>query len=132
MIRDCFGRILASKATVHNNVNSVFSVEALACTEGIMMGMQLGLRRFIIEGDSLTDIKKIRSDSQDRSKICLHIRDIKSLINSFRSGRFTHVNREVNGVANSIARECLKKGKGFFIPQSMPRSVEKMVFDVGT
>lgn len=87
-------------------MSAMLSIETLACINGIKMGIQLGLRKVIAEGDSVTVIKKVRSESLDMLEISPHIRDIKSLIRSFRFGRFSHVNRITNGVADSITAIC--------------------------
>ncbi|KHG13332.1 hypothetical protein F383_17339 [Gossypium arboreum] len=51
----------------------------------------MGLRDTIIEGDSLTVIKKGKSSSMDRSKIGVFIQDIKFEQRKFKEVWFTFV-----------------------------------------
>ncbi|KAA3463112.1 reverse transcriptase [Gossypium australe] len=65
--RDNIGSVLVSKSRVHEKVCSTFEAEALACREVIQLGIDMQEKNIIIEGDSLTVIKKCRQDSVDRS-----------------------------------------------------------------
>ncbi|MFQ6620525.1 hypothetical protein Gotur_000786, partial [Gossypium turneri] len=45
------GRVIASRATIHENVDSTFAAEAHACLEAVRMGLAMKERRIYIEGD---------------------------------------------------------------------------------
>lgn len=113
-------QIVASKAVLHEDVGSVFSLEALACRETIKMCIDLGLRNVILEGDSLTVIKKCRSDVRDRSVISPIIQDIKVIASRFNSIQFRHVKRTKNQLADCLATESLERSEGFYLSESVP------------
>ncbi|KAK8984388.1 hypothetical protein V6N11_029703 [Hibiscus sabdariffa] len=100
------GLIMAACSFPHRNVADVFAAEAYACKQAVLFAKDLGFPRVIIEGNSLTIIKKINSDSADRSSIYPIVRDIKFLTQSFTSISFCFVRREANNAAHALAREC--------------------------
>lgn len=62
------------------------------------------LQGSLIEGDSLTVIKKLQSETRDKSILSPIIADIKSLLKYFRSITFHHVRREANEAAHALAQ----------------------------
>ncbi|MFQ6627030.1 hypothetical protein Gotur_006415 [Gossypium turneri] len=44
------------------------TVEVKACLQAIIFGEEMGFRDLVVEGDTLIVIKKLKSDSADRSK----------------------------------------------------------------
>ncbi|MBA0743468.1 hypothetical protein Gogos_006140 [Gossypium gossypioides] len=52
------GRVVVSRATIYENVNSAFAAEAHACLEAVRMGLAMKKRRIYIEGDSISVIRK--------------------------------------------------------------------------
>ncbi|MBA0866669.1 hypothetical protein Goshw_023329, partial [Gossypium schwendimanii] len=51
-------RSICTKLVTSECVPSVFATEALACLQTLKLGADLGLRKVVVEGDSLTMIKK--------------------------------------------------------------------------
>lgn len=52
------GEVLASKATINNEMTSPFVVEASACSQAVVLGLEIRVDRIEIEGDALAVIKK--------------------------------------------------------------------------
>ncbi|KAK9020488.1 hypothetical protein V6N11_010512 [Hibiscus sabdariffa] len=98
--------IMVACSFPHKNVADAFAAEAYACRQAVSFAKDLGFWRVIIEGDSLTIIKKINSDRTDRSPISPIVHDIKVLSRDFRSISFTFVRREINNTTHVLAREC--------------------------
>ncbi|MBA0591222.1 hypothetical protein Gorai_019904, partial [Gossypium raimondii] len=61
MFRNFKGDILASKTMIHENIPSVFVVEAIACVQAVIAGRDLGIMHVEIEWDSLMVIKKAQN-----------------------------------------------------------------------
>ncbi|KAL4303379.1 hypothetical protein GQ457_10G023210 [Hibiscus cannabinus] len=91
--RDSEGLVLAACVIPHSNVSDAFVAEALACKIAIQFAKDMGLLNVIIEGDSLTVVKKLNSSSHDRSIIAPIIVDIKDMAESFNSISFRFVRR---------------------------------------
>ncbi|MBA0809130.1 hypothetical protein Gohar_024805, partial [Gossypium harknessii] len=51
-------RSICTKLVTSECVPSVFAAEALVCLQTLKLGADLGLREVVVEGDSLTMIKK--------------------------------------------------------------------------
>ncbi|KAK9020495.1 hypothetical protein V6N11_010518 [Hibiscus sabdariffa] len=100
------GFLMASCSIQHENVADAFMAEALACRQAVWFAKELGFSRVIIEGDSLTVIKKLNSGAVDRSLICPIVHDIKVLSKDFSSISFCFVRRGANKAAHALAHEC--------------------------
>lgn len=108
-------------SVLHSDVGFAFTVEALACKDAIGLCVVLRLEPVTVEGGSLTVIKKCRSRTQNFSEIGPHVRDIKSLLASLRSVRFSHMRRSANKLADIITTESLKLKKEWYLVGEVPR-----------
>ncbi|KAH1081692.1 hypothetical protein J1N35_021453 [Gossypium stocksii] len=111
IVRKPKGVVTESKEQIHTNISSSFAAEAIACLQAVNIGRELGLTHVIIEGDSLTVIKKIQNQNRDRSEIGPFILDIKERRTLFLECQFQHVKRTENAVAHNLASEGLKMDK---------------------
>ncbi|KAK5844651.1 hypothetical protein PVK06_000791 [Gossypium arboreum] len=109
------GEVIGSRFKVHTNICSSFAAEAIACLQAIQVGHELGLKQVIIEGDSLTVIKKVQNPKRDRSEIGPFIFDIKNQKAGFHKCQFQHINRSANITAHNLASEGLKMGKNTYL-----------------
>jgi hypothetical protein len=53
--------------------------EAIACYEGLKIGLQNSTSNLIIEKDCASILETFREDSYARSKVCLIVKDFKLL-----------------------------------------------------
>ncbi|KAK8485857.1 hypothetical protein V6N13_141609 [Hibiscus sabdariffa] len=114
VVRNNEGLILAPCVVPHSNVSNTFVAEALACKNVVQVAKDMRFFEVIIEGDSLTVVKKLNSTIQDSFIISPIIVDIKDLAKSFHSISFRFVRRGENKVAHSLARESrLVQGSHF-------------------
>ncbi|KAK8656319.1 hypothetical protein V6N13_098273 [Hibiscus sabdariffa] len=81
------------------------NAEVLACLVAVNFARDLGFTRVVIEGDSLTVIKKCQSENIDASLISPLIVDIKEVSKVFVSVSYGFVHREANGAAHVLAQE---------------------------
>ncbi|MBA0739505.1 hypothetical protein Gogos_012770 [Gossypium gossypioides] len=84
IIREGRSKTIAEKVTVNGNIVSVFAAEALACLQALSLGVDLGFQRVVVEGDSLSVIKKANSSGVDRSAIGAYIQDIRIVRRRFK------------------------------------------------
>ncbi|KAL4351980.1 hypothetical protein GQ457_06G022620 [Hibiscus cannabinus] len=89
--RDIKGLVMAACVIPHNNILDAFVAEALACKFAVQIAKDMELFNVIIEGDSLTVVKKLNSTAHDRSIIALIIVDIKDMAKNFNSISFCFV-----------------------------------------
>lgn len=86
------------------------------------MRVNLGFQRIIIEGDSLSIVKKCKQDESDRSEICVHIRNIKSLSSAFQWIHIQYIEREANRLADNLADKVITEDREFYLLNEAPSS----------
>ena len=82
-------------------------VEALAALKAVTFAHELGFRRATLEGDSLGQVKALKSIECSLSPIGLLVDDVKRVANSFERLLYSHVKRNGNRVAPSLAKNAL-------------------------
>ncbi|KAK5784583.1 hypothetical protein PVK06_039109 [Gossypium arboreum] len=100
---------LCSNVVINKNVPSVFTAEALAYIKSVHLGLDLGLMKVEIEGDSLSIIKKLRREDYGKFEIGAYIRDGKWLSKIFHTCKFKYIHRSMNSIAHMLATESLKR-----------------------
>ncbi|MBA0755496.1 hypothetical protein Gogos_020604 [Gossypium gossypioides] len=71
------GKVFFACSEIHNQVASAFAAEAITCRSATQLGIDMKWENTIIEGDSLSIIKKYKTNSQDKSLIGAYIHDIQ-------------------------------------------------------
>ncbi|MBA0841185.1 hypothetical protein Goarm_003691, partial [Gossypium armourianum] len=69
--------MLNCRTMVNNRVPTPFAVEALMCLQAVKAGLDLGFRRVVMEVDTLSIIKKVKSNDKDKLVLSQYISDIK-------------------------------------------------------
>ncbi|KAK8668942.1 hypothetical protein V6N13_106386, partial [Hibiscus sabdariffa] len=103
IFRDSAGDVLAAGCFSHPLVLDSFEAEALACYQALVLAHDLSYRRIVIEGDSLSVIKKVQNFSEDRSVIGMLIKDIKRKMGNFDSTTAPFCPRACNKPAHFLA-----------------------------
>ncbi|KAH1083261.1 hypothetical protein J1N35_023022 [Gossypium stocksii] len=105
VVRNEKAKIICSKSVRNANIPSVFVAEVMACVQALDLGIHIGLRDVIVEGDSRTVIKKLQEEGDDRSEMEAYIKDLKYRSLSFRHCDFHFISKDANKVAHCIATE---------------------------
>ncbi|KAK8535167.1 hypothetical protein V6N12_056696 [Hibiscus sabdariffa] len=97
----------------------------------ITFAKELGFRRVVIEGDSLTVVKKVCSLTSDGSLISPIIYDIRAVAREFVSIGFQFIHRTGNNVAHALARV----GRGqqvpsYWVEEAPPEAVAAAMLDL--
>ncbi|KAE8705869.1 hypothetical protein F3Y22_tig00110415pilonHSYRG00090 [Hibiscus syriacus] len=103
--RDSTCCVLVSCTVPYTFVKDAFVAETLSCFQVDTFALELGFRRVIFEGDSLTVIKKLRCPVVDGSFITPIICDINEISKAFEFVSFSFVGCTGNNVAHVLARE---------------------------
>ncbi|KAL4332909.1 hypothetical protein GQ457_07G009900 [Hibiscus cannabinus] len=110
--RDSARLIMASCTSPQSHVADAFMDEALACLQAVNCACDLGFSRVIVEGDSLTVIKKVCSKTATVSLFSPVIYDIREVAKGSKDVTFCFTHREANSTAHALACE----GKMFSCP----------------
>ncbi|KAK9034799.1 hypothetical protein V6N11_076856 [Hibiscus sabdariffa] len=70
---DSFGLVLDACALMLSGAHSVETTKSYAFTRGIVMDLVNNWRNVIIEGDSISVVKILRSDATDNSIVDVHL-----------------------------------------------------------
>ena len=106
---------------------TVDEVEALACIKAISFASDIGVENVVLEGDSKTIIQALNADSTCASSFGHIIKDIRVLALDFASICFSHVKRQGNTVANSLAKLAKFSLCPSFWTDGLPRDVHNFV-----
>ncbi|KAA3468585.1 reverse transcriptase [Gossypium australe] len=120
VVRDSRGRVLISSATIHKGVASAFTAEAVACRQATQIALEMNREVTIIEGDSLSVIKKCKNTTQDKSQIGPFILDIHRMKLKGKSLKFEYISRSANNLAHLIATETLRRKQEIYLISRVP------------
>ncbi|MBA0761501.1 hypothetical protein Gotri_024140 [Gossypium trilobum] len=102
VVRNEKAEVICSRTVMHENIPSIFAIEAMVCLQAIHLGLNLGLGMVEIEGDAHTMIRKLQAKE-------VFINDSKQLCSSFGSCVFRFTYRESNKAGHILATEGLKR-----------------------
>ncbi|MFQ6626335.1 hypothetical protein Gotur_005259 [Gossypium turneri] len=80
--------------------------------------------KIIIEGDSLSIIKKCKENRKDKSHIGAYIYDIQQIMSRSRNLMFEYIQRATNSLAHILAKESMKKREEIYLADSVPEYAE--------
>jgi len=102
--RNSTGQVLASLCSVQRYISDSTVAEAYGARLAVEFGIFLGLRSIILEGDASEIIQALRSSDSVLGKFGSLISDAQNLLSSFGFYACTHVRREGNRVAHTLAK----------------------------
>ena len=104
VIRDSRGLVIASCSKVVHQALGVCEVEVMATTWALSFAFDVGVKRAILEGDSMAVILGLREDGMVLVPYGLLLEDVRNLSQHFDELRYSHTMREGNCLAHSLAR----------------------------
>ncbi|KAG8474149.1 hypothetical protein CXB51_033836 [Gossypium anomalum] len=105
LARDEEGQILGACTYPIADVADAFVAEARACERALYFALDMGFRNLIVEGDSLTVIKKLISNKMDRFILSPISQNIHFLERFFEKVSYQFVSKEINRAAHALAME---------------------------
>ena len=107
VIRDSNGAVLASCSQKIPQACKAKEIEVLAALKALSFVFELGFRSAILENDSLGLIQALKLEKRSLSPTGLLIEDMKVFANNFVRLLYSHIKRNGNRVAHSLARNVL-------------------------
>ncbi|KAK6160802.1 hypothetical protein DH2020_004183 [Rehmannia glutinosa] len=104
VFRDSDGQIITSLTRFYPDEMVVEVAEVIACRDGVSLAKRMGIKKLVLEMDSLIVFNKISTYSSDLSYVGNVIADIFDIISSFDSFKPSYVRRIGNNVAHLLAR----------------------------
>ncbi|MBA0746748.1 hypothetical protein Gogos_009239, partial [Gossypium gossypioides] len=103
LARDSEGLIMGASTYPLVDVADAFVAKARACERALYFALDMGFRKVVLEGDSLTVIKKLNSIITDRSVLSPISQHIRELAGALKEVTYNFVPREANKAAHELA-----------------------------
>lgn len=107
VIRDNNGAVLASFSENIPQAYKADKIEALAAMKALSFAHELGFRSAVLKGDSLRLIQALKSEVHSLSPLGLLLEDVKVYARNFVRLLYSHVKRNGNNVAHSLAKYAI-------------------------
>ncbi|MBA0670438.1 hypothetical protein Goklo_029648 [Gossypium klotzschianum] len=105
LAKDLEGQIMGACTYPLLDVADAFVAKAKACERALYFALDMGFRKVILEGDSLTVIKKLNSNTVDISVLSPIYQHIHFLAGFFKEVTYIFVPREANKAAHELAMD---------------------------
>ncbi|KAK5792370.1 hypothetical protein PVK06_033484 [Gossypium arboreum] len=127
LARDYEGKIVGAETYLFTDIVDAFVAEVRACERALIFALRMGLRRLIVEGDSLTIMKKLKAKDKDKSILKTIIHHIRTLENYFEEVCYLFVTRLSNRAAHTLAMESMRRNYFGTWVDGVPISVMALV-----
>lgn len=100
--RDYTGLFLGASAMVVDDLTNPEALEAMACSEGLSLALDLNLQKVLVATDCVATVKHIEEAYLGPSKVI--VEEIKTKLQMFPSAEVVHENRDFNHEAHVLAK----------------------------
>ncbi|XP_075645735.1 uncharacterized protein LOC142616862 [Castanea sativa] len=107
VVRDYHGEVIASLIQQLDQAYQPVEVEAMAASKAVEFGSELGIQRAIIEGDSAVVVKSLTSKECGLTPYSQLLNDVSLFSGFYSQLSYSHVKRDGNKVAHSLAKLAL-------------------------
>ncbi|KAK9987323.1 hypothetical protein SO802_032274 [Lithocarpus litseifolius] len=107
IIRDCNGEVIASLIQQLEQAYQPVEVEAIAACRAVELGSELGVGCAIVEGDSEVIVKALRNKDNGLVSFAPLINDVSLFSSLYSELSYSHIRRDGNKVAHSLAKLAL-------------------------
>jgi ribonuclease HI len=106
VIRNHNGDCSAACSELVEEVTTPEIAEALALRRALSLAGAEGFDKLIVASDCLSLVQRVNSSEIDRSQVGVVVQDIKAIASGFSSVSFTHIYRQCNVAAHTLARSA--------------------------
>ncbi|XP_075654794.1 uncharacterized protein LOC142624960 [Castanea sativa] len=107
VIRDNRGLVIASCSKVVHQMLGCSDIEAMAAAWALNFASDVGVRRAVLEGDSMAVITGLREDEKVLVPYGLLLEDAKFFSQQFDELLYSHTKRKGNNLAHSLTRYAI-------------------------
>ena len=127
VIRDSKGAILLSAWQFVGRGQDAEEMEALACTEGLLLEKEWCPSRAILETDCSSMVRALSVQEEQRSRLKFIIDEAKGAGEGLTEWAVVHTRRESNGVAHELAQLAKRNWHSAVWRFVAPECVEQLV-----
>ena len=107
VIRNEEGAVIASLSQQIYLPSTVLEVDTMATRRALEFAMEIGVHKVILEGDCEILIKALQSNSHSFAHFGHLAEDVKYLASKFQSYNLSHICRQCNVVAHTLAKRAI-------------------------
>ncbi|XP_050280506.1 uncharacterized protein LOC126721501 [Quercus robur] len=107
VVRDYNGEVMASLIQQLEQAYQPVEVEAIAACRAVEFGSEIGVDCAIVEGDSEVIVKALRNNDNGLTPFAPLINDVSLFSSLFSELSYSHIRRDGNKVAHSLAKLAL-------------------------
>ena len=107
VVHNCNGEVIASLVLQLEQAFQPLEVEAIAACRAVEFGSEIGVDCAIVEGDSEVLVKALRNTDNGLTPIAPLINDVSLFLSLYSELSYSHIKRDGNKVAHSLARLAL-------------------------
>ena len=107
VVRNCNGEVIASLMLQLEQAFQPLEVEAIAACRAVEFGSEIGVDCAIVEGDLEVLVKALRNTDNGLTPIAPLINDVSLFSSLYSELSYSHIKRDGNKVAYSLARLAL-------------------------
>ena len=107
VVRDCRGEVIQSLVQQLDQAYQPVEIEALATCKAVEFGSELGLHKATVEGDSVLVVKVLKCKDNGLAPYGHLINDVPLFFGFFSELSYSHIRRDGNKIAYSVARLAL-------------------------
>ena len=108
LIRDEQGNVITGLSKPVMALYDPASAEALAALCAVEFCLEVGIQKFILEGDSLLVVKAFQDPNSKWLRYGQMIEDALLVLGSFRNWKIQHIKRKTNEVAHGLAKNVTR------------------------
>ncbi|XP_050241180.1 uncharacterized protein LOC126690092 [Quercus robur] len=107
VVRNCNGEVMASLIQQLEQAFQPVEVEVIAACRAVEFGSEIGVDCAIVEGDLEVIVKALRNNDNGLTPFAPLINDVSLFLGLFSELSYSHIKRDGNKVAHSLARLAL-------------------------
>lgn len=104
VIQNCQGSVIVSLSQQLTQAYKTEQIEALVGTQALELGLELGLEKVVLEGDSELTIKALAREVVSLVAFDPLIQDARFFTRCFSQFLYSYTRREGNKIAHNLAR----------------------------
>lgn len=101
--------------------------EAYAALHAVLLGLDMGLRKIILEGDALNVVKEINGDKEHWGRVGMIVTDVQKSLQRFESWKVVHTSRSTNQVAHCLVKNALNIEGELVELEEVPRCITSLL-----
>ncbi|XP_042958071.1 uncharacterized protein LOC122293596 [Carya illinoinensis] len=127
IVRDCKGHVMATMRHNKQMYPDPLLAESYGALQAAKLGVDLGLRQIILEGDSLQVINTLHEDRDGLSSALMFLYETKVLLKQFAKWEISHVRRNGNVLAHVLAKDSLSISDLAVTVEDVPQCIFHLV-----